>query len=31
VKTAVKQVGLDASQITPPPLGYQAKQRIRAI
>jgi hypothetical protein len=31
VKTAVQQIGLDASQITPPPMGYQAKRRIRTI
>jgi hypothetical protein len=31
VKAAVKQVGLDASQITPPPMGYEAKRRIRTI
>lgn len=30
-KTAVKQVGLDASQITPPPMGYEGKRRIRTI
>ena len=30
-KTAVKQVGLDANQITPPPMGYQPKRRIRTI
>ena len=31
VKTAVKQIGLDASQVTPPPMGYQPKRRIRTI
>lgn len=31
VKAAVKQIGLDASQITPPAQGYQPKRRIRAI
>lgn len=31
VRTAVKRVGLDASQITPPPAGYRATQRMRAI
>ena len=31
VKAAVKQIGLDASQITPPAGGYQPKKRIRAI
>ena len=31
VKTAVKQIGLDASQITPPPMGHQPRQRIRTI
>lgn len=30
-KTAVKQVGLDANQITPPPMGYQPKRRVRTI
>lgn len=31
VKTAVEQIGLDASAITPPAMGYQARRRIRAI
>lgn len=31
VTDAVKHEGLDASKITPPPLGYQQKRRIRAI
>jgi hypothetical protein len=31
VKTAVKQVGLDASQVTPPTMGYQPKRRIRTL
>ena len=31
VRTAMKQIGLDASQITPPPMGYQPKRRIRTI
>ena len=31
VHGAVKQVGLDASKITPPPRGYQPKRRFRAI
>lgn len=31
IKTAVKQVGLDANQVTPPPSGYQPKRRIRTI
>ena len=31
VQSAVEQQGLDASKITPPPLGYQPRQRIRAI
>ena len=31
VHSAVEQLGLDASKITPPPMGYQQKQRIRAI
>ena len=31
VKTAVKQVGLDASQVVPPTLGYQPRRRIRTI
>ncbi|HLZ24467.1 MAG TPA: hypothetical protein VKQ30_20320 [Ktedonobacterales bacterium] len=31
VVDAVKQEGLDASKITPPPFGYQPKRRIRAV
>jgi hypothetical protein len=31
VHSAVEQAGLDASKITPPPLGYQPKRRFRAI
>ncbi|MGH2515560.1 MAG: hypothetical protein ACRDHP_07880, partial [Ktedonobacterales bacterium] len=31
VVDAVKQEGLDASKITPPPLGYQPKRKIRAV
>lgn len=31
VKTAVKQIGLDASQVTPPTMGYQPKRRIRTL
>ena len=31
IHNAVKQLGLDATAIVPPPLGYQHKQRIRSI
>ena len=31
VHDSVEQVGLDASKIVPPPLGYQLKAKIRAI
>lgn len=31
VKDAVEQLGLDASNIVPPPQGYQPKRRIRTI
>ena len=31
VHDAVEQVGLDASKITPPVLGYQLKRKIRAV
>lgn len=31
IHSAVEQLGLDASKIAPPPMGYQPKQRIRAI
>jgi hypothetical protein len=31
VRDAVVQVGLDATKIVPPALGYQAKQKIRAV
>ncbi len=31
VRDAVAQVGLDANKIVPPALGYQPKQKIRAI
>jgi hypothetical protein len=31
VHSAVEGLGLDASKITPPPMGYEPKQRIRAI
>jgi len=31
VLDAVKQLGLDASKIVPPPQGYQPKRRVRAI
>ena len=31
IHNAVKQLGLDATTITPPPLGYQYKQKIRSI
>jgi hypothetical protein len=31
VKTAVKQIGLDGSQIVPPTMGYQPRRRIRTL
>lgn len=31
VHDSVEQLGMDASKITPPPMGYEPKQRIRAI